>query len=154
MTNGECTRMSDADARSVTDPTRPRDDDRPGVTTACPVCDHIMPAGEADPLKPCPACGGSVRLVAFDGGDEADDTDSYVYEPAVADPPSHTNQEFGRQGWLLVAAVFLAFLVIPVVIYLNAANVIALPFRLAFLALPMIPAVALAALAVWVTTTE
>jgi hypothetical protein len=87
-------------------------------------------------------------------GDETSDTDSYVYEPAVADPPSPTEQEFGRQGWLLVAAVVLAFLVIPVTIYLNAANVIALPFRLAFLALPMIPAVVLAVLAVWVTTTD
>ncbi|MFB6227001.1 MAG: hypothetical protein ABEH88_00175 [Halobacteriales archaeon] len=90
-----------------------------------------------------------------DGGDDSGDTnESYVYEPAVSDPPSPAEQEFGRQGWLLVAAVILAFLVIPTVIYLNAADVIALPFRFAFLALPMIPAVVLAALAVWVTTTE
>jgi hypothetical protein len=90
-----------------------------------------------------------------DGGDDPGDTnESYVYEPAVSDPPSPTEQEFGPQGWLLVAAVVIAFIVIPVTIYLNAANVIALPFRLAFLALPMIPAVLLAVLAVWVTTTD
>lgn len=90
-----------------------------------------------------------------DGDDASGDTEeSYVYEPAVSDPPSPAEQEFGRGGWLLVTAVVFAFLVIPVVIYLNAADVIALPFRFAFLALPMIPAVVLAALAVWVTTTE
>jgi len=90
-----------------------------------------------------------------DGGDESGDgNESYVYEPAVSDPPPPTDQEFGRQGWLLVVAVFFAFIVIPGVIYLNAADVIALPFRFAFLALPMIPAVVLGLLAVWVTTTR
>jgi hypothetical protein len=89
------------------------------------------------------------------GGDDSGGTEeSYVYEPAVAEVTPPADREFGRQGWLLVAAVVVAFLVIPVTIYLNAAGVIALPFRFAFLALPMIPAVMLAVLAVWVTARE
>jgi hypothetical protein len=88
------------------------------------------------------------------GDDSGDANESYVYEPGVKDTASPAEREFGGEGWLLVAAIFVAFLVIPGIIYLNAANVIALPFRLAFLALPMIPAVALAVLAVWVTTRE
>jgi hypothetical protein len=92
--------------------------------------------------------------MADDGDDSGGGDESYVYEPTVSDPPSPTDQEFGRQGWLLVVSVFLVFIVIPAVIYLNAADVIALPFRFAFLALPMIPAVVLGLLAVWVTTTR
>jgi hypothetical protein len=90
-----------------------------------------------------------------DGGDDSGGaSESYVYEPAVENATPPGEREFGRGGWLLVAAVVVAFLVIPGIIYLNAANVLALPFRAAFLALPMIPALVLAALAVWVTTTE
>jgi len=78
----------------------------------------------------------------------------YVHDPGEsgASPPAET--EFGRQGWLLVGAIVVAFLVIPAAIYLNAVGVLALPFRVAFLALPMLPAIALAVLAVWVTATE
>lgn len=94
---------------------------------------------------------GGERENAEDAGD-ADE--SYVYEPGVSDAASPAEREFGREGWLLVFAIVVAFLVIPATIYLNAANVIALPFRVAFLALPMIPAVALAVLAVWVTATK
>jgi len=89
-----------------------------------------------------------------DGDDSGDTTESSVYEPDVADQRSPAEREFGPAGWLLVAAVVVAFLVVPGLIYLNAANVIALPFRFAFLALPMLPALGLAVLAVWVTTTE
>ena len=89
-----------------------------------------------------------------DGEDAADADESYVYEPGVTDATSPADREFGREGWLLVAAIVVAFLVIPGIVSLNAANVIALPFRFAFLALPMIPAVVLAVLAVWVTTTK
>ncbi len=88
-------------------------------------------------------------------GDSSGDTDeSYVYEPAVAETTPPAEREFGRQGWLLVAAVVVAFLVIPGVIYLNVVGVLGFPFRVAFLALPMLPAIALAVLAVWVTVTE
>ena len=139
------------ETRSVTAPALSREDGRPGGTVACPVCDDTAPIEGDPPPGGCPVCG---EVVVFDGGDDTGDAEPYAYEPAVADPPAPGEQEFGRRGWLLVVAIVLGFLVIPVTIYLNAANVIALPFRLAFLALPMVPAVVLAVLAVWVTTTE
>jgi hypothetical protein len=154
MTDGEHDGLQEPDTRGVGTPTRHPEGDRPGAVVACTACDRGRPAGENGPSTACPACGEAVEVVTFDGGDEAGDTESYAYEPSVADPPSPTEQEFGRQGWLLVGAIVVAFLVIPAAIYLNAVGVLALPFRVAFLALPMIPAVALAALAVWVTTTE
>ncbi|WP_248906699.1 hypothetical protein [Halocatena marina] len=65
------------------------------------------------------------------------------------------NQEFGRGGWLLVVALFFAFLVIPAtILYLpHARPVIAslgLTFRDAYLVLPLVPALVLGAMAVWV----
>jgi len=87
-----------------------------------------------------------------DDAESGDPNEPYVHEPSGADAPAE--REFGRRGWLLVAAIVVAFLIIPATIYLNAAGIVALPFRFAFLALPMIPAVALAVLAVWVTATE
>lgn len=72
---------------------------------------------------------------------------------APADRPAK-EREFGWQGWLLVGAVFVAFVVVPGTIYLNAIGVGGLPFRFTFLVLPLLPAVLLALLAVWITTTE
>lgn len=65
----------------------------------------------------------------------------------MADPDG--GDAFGRRGWLLVASVFVAFLVIPAVIYLRPPG---LPFVVAYLVLPLAPAVVLAILAVWITT--
>jgi hypothetical protein len=56
--------------------------------------------------------------------------------------------DFGTAGWLLVAAVFVAFVVVPVLIAVRPPG---LPFRVAYLVLPLVPAVLLALLAVWVT---
>ena len=80
----------------------------------------------------------------------SDDEDRYVHEPEGA-PAAATasSDEFGRRGWLLVAAVFVAFVVVPLVIYFRPPG---LPFQFAYLVLPLVPAVLLAALAVWVTT--
>jgi hypothetical protein len=86
--------------------------------------------------------------------DSRDANEPYVHDPNARERPPPPDREFGRQGWLLVAAIVVAFLVIPATIYLTVAGVLALPFRFAFLALPMIPAVVLAVLAVWVTTTR
>lgn len=59
----------------------------------------------------------------------------------------HTKtREFGRGGWILVAAIILAFIVSPLLIYLHPPY---LPFKFAYLILPMIPALALGALSVW-----
>jgi len=48
-----------------------------------------------------------------------------------------------------VAAVFVAFLVVPVVIYFRPPGV---SFQFAYLVLALVPGVLLALLAVWVTT--
>jgi len=87
-----------------------------------------------------------------DADDSEGTRDAYVHEPDGETPPPE-KREFGRQGWLLVAGVLLAFVVVPLAIYLNARGVVALPFRVSFLVLPLLPAVLLALLAVWVTTT-
>lgn len=73
-------------------------------------------------------------------------------DPIEGDGPA-SDSEFGWQGWLLVGAIFVAFLVVPALIYLNARGVVALPFRFSFLVLPLLPAIVLALLAVWITTT-
>lgn len=49
--------------------------------------------------------------------------------------------------WLLVGVIVLSFVVIPGLVLLNPP---ALPFRVAYLLLPLIPAVLLGATAVWV----
>ena len=58
-------------------------------------------------------------------------------------------REFGWPGWLLVVAIFVAFVVVPVLIHLRPPGV---SFTVAYLVLPLVPAVLLALLAVWVTT--
>ena len=58
---------------------------------------------------------------------------------------------FGRAGWLLVAAIVVALGVVPLVIALRPPD---LPFVAAYLVLPLLPAVLLALVAVYVTTTE
>ncbi len=67
----------------------------------------------------------------------------------MAGPEGGSADEFGRKGWLLVAAIVVAFIVVPVVIYVRPPG---LPFVVAYLVLPLAPAVLLALLAVWITT--
>ncbi|MFB6295717.1 MAG: hypothetical protein ABEH66_02615 [Halobacteriales archaeon] len=86
-----------------------------------------------------------------DADDSGGDRDAYVHDPGGEPPPEE--REFGRQGWLLVAGILLALVVVPLAIYLNARGVVALPFRFSFLVLPLLPAILLALLAVWVTAT-
>jgi len=79
-------------------------------------------------------------------------------EPDGDDPmtvhPDDVERRFDWRGWSLVAAVFVAFLVVPGLIYLypRVPSTFGLTFWDAYLALPMIPAVVLALLAVWATT--
>jgi hypothetical protein len=58
---------------------------------------------------------------------------------------------FGDRGWVLVATVVLAFLVIPGIIYLRPAlpGEAGVPFIVAMLILPLVPAVLLGLTAVW-----
>lgn len=67
-------------------------------------------------------------------------------------PPS--DQEFDRRGWLLVGALAVAFVVVPAtILYLPHAepviSALGLTFRDAYLVLPLVPALALGAIAVW-----
>ena len=55
-------------------------------------------------------------------------------------------REFGRSGWILVSVIVLAFIVSPLLIYLDPPY---LPFKFAYLILPLIPALLLGGTAVW-----
>ncbi|MFC5972489.1 hypothetical protein ACFPYI_14210 [Halomarina salina] len=90
-----------------------------------------------------------------DGGDGGDGPrTTRAYHPEV--PQS---EEFGARGWLLVAALFVAFVCIPVVILLvpyseGVLQSLGLTWRDAYLTLPLLPALVLAALAVWVAVSD
>lgn len=68
--------------------------------------------------------------------------------------PQETDRTFDWRGWVLVAAVFFAFVVAPGVIFAfpHVGPVFGLTFWDTYLALPMIPAILLGILAVWATT--
>lgn len=68
--------------------------------------------------------------------------------------PEAVDREFGRRGWVLVGAVVVAFLVIPSILlaYPHVGPMFGLGFWVTYLVLPLVPAVLLGALAVWVTT--
>jgi hypothetical protein len=66
-------------------------------------------------------------------------------------------REFGWRGWILVAWILVALVVVPALLfYLPQAGAftksLGLGFRDAFLVLPLVPALVLGALAVWATT--
>ena len=68
--------------------------------------------------------------------------------------PEEVDREFDWRGWVLVGAIIVSFLVIPtiIVLYPHVGTMFGLSFWDAYLVLPMIPAVVLAAIAVWATT--
>jgi len=93
---------------------------------------------------------------------DATEADGYVHQPdEITDNETDTSTEpytgkadgegFGAQGWILVAAVVVCFLVIPGFIYLFPAAPAQLgwTFFATFLVLPLIPAVLLGVIAVW-----
>ena len=63
--------------------------------------------------------------------------------------PEPADREFGRRGWLLLAGILVAFVIVPAIIYFRPPGV---PYVVAYLVLPLVPAVGLALLAVWATT--
>ncbi|WP_318568441.1 hypothetical protein [Salinigranum marinum] len=84
------------------------------------------------------------------GTDRVDRVDRADDEEAAPLPgPKPTG--FGDRGWVLVATVVLAFLVVPGVIYLRPAlpGEAGLSFVVAMLILPLVPAVMLGLTAVW-----
>ena len=76
---------------------------------------------------------------------------------AAPDRSRGEDREFGRRGWVLVGMLFVALVVVPVLLYFlpraqGFATSLGLGYRDAFLVLPLLPALVLAALAVWATT--
>jgi len=88
-------------------------------------------------------------------GEETTDDDGYVHRPS-GEPPrqAEPSDEFGSEGWVLVGAILVGFLVMPILILsLPAAQgliqSLGLTLRAAYLTLPLIPAFLLGAIAVW-----
>jgi len=87
----------------------------------------------------------------------ADADGGYVHRPegdADASPDAGADAEFGTSGWVLVGMLVVAFLVVPGAILLLPAaqgliGGLGLTLRDAYLTLPLVPAFALGALAVW-----
>lgn len=77
------------------------------------------------------------------------DDEGYVYEPGVNERTAPADREFDWRGWTLVATVVLAFVVAPAIILFHPPD--ALPFFVAYLLLPLAPAVLLGIVAVWAT---
>lgn len=102
---------------------------------------------------------GGEGPVAGDGESEAADGNARG-PPGGAAPdrgPRDEDREFGWRGWVLVGMLFVALVVVPVLLYFvpraqGLAASLGLGYRDAFLVLPLLPALVLAALAVWATT--
>jgi hypothetical protein len=96
-------------------------------------------------------------MVSDDGaaGSAADQSDAPAVDRSTSPPSSSdVDHEFGRQGWVLVGLITVAFLIIPGLLYaLPAARgtvaSLGLGWHHTYFALPMIPAVLLGAVAVW-----
>lgn len=85
-------------------------------------------------------------------GFDPDDPESVERDgPERIDEPPAPPEEVGWRGWLLVATVVVAFLVVPGLIYWRPP---VLPFRVAFLVLPLVPAFLLGAVAVYVAVSS
>lgn len=72
----------------------------------------------------------------------------------MTEDATEPGDEFGRDGWLLVGAIVIAFFVVPgIILFLPAARSIiaalGLTLRDAYLTLPLVPAFVLATVAVW-----
>lgn len=87
-------------------------------------------------------------------GDSPSEPESDRVGETNPDHPAVVDREFDWRGWSLVAAIFVAFLVIPGLIYAypHVPSSVGLSFWDTYLVLPMIPAVVLGLLAVWATT--
>ena len=90
--------------------------------------------------------------------EDDDRPERYVHDPGGTDasadesvPASDVggDEGMGRRGWVLLAAVVLAFFGAPAVVYLRPPGV---PFEVAFLVVPLVPAFLLGTVAVWAMT--
>lgn len=89
---------------------------------------------------------GDHRVVnTGDGYERVDDAD------ADDEPSTDADADLGRAGWVLVAVVVVAFLVVPGIIYVRptAPGELGFRFLAAMLVLPFLPALLLGVTAVW-----
>lgn len=70
-----------------------------------------------------------------------------LHDDTNMDGNPRTRKRGERAEWVLIAVVVLALVVVPVIIYVRPPK---LPFRVAFLLLPLAPAVLLGVTAVWI----
>lgn len=129
-------------------------DDAPDPTAGEVHDERPKSPSDGKPVSPTdgttPGHERGVADATVDAGDEAD-------EGAAAEPSRHEGRTFGWRGWLLVAWMVVALVVIPAYLffYPRASETLALfglGYRDTFLVLPLIPALVLGALAVWATT--
>ncbi|WP_276272856.1 hypothetical protein [Haloarcula litorea] len=103
--------------------------------------------------------GGDGETVTVTPGEDptADSStdDGHVHRPS-GEPPRRADpsDEFGWEGWALVATVVVGFLVVPAALLVLPAaqgfvRSLGLTLRAAYLALPLVPAFLLGAVAVW-----
>ncbi|PSQ41155.1 hypothetical protein BRD10_00910 [Halobacteriales archaeon SW_12_71_31] len=84
--------------------------------------------------------------------EDDDRPERYVHDPGGTDASAADvggDEGMGRRGWVLLAAVVLAFFGAPAVVYLRPPGV---PFEVAFLVVPLVPAFLLGTVAVWAMT--
>ncbi|PSQ39269.1 hypothetical protein BRD13_03415 [Halobacteriales archaeon SW_5_70_135] len=90
--------------------------------------------------------------------EDDDRPERYVHDPGETDASAGESaptadaggdEGMGRRGWVLLAAVVLAFFGAPAVVYLRPPGV---PFEVAFLVVPLVPAFLLGTVAVWAMT--
>jgi hypothetical protein len=97
-----------------------------------------------------PTAGSRPRA---DPGSEGDRDADAPAEDASVDAPAEdaVGEGFGPYGWLLVGVVVATTLVVPGIIYLlpRLLGRVGLPYVVALLILPMVPAVVLGLTAVW-----
>ncbi len=77
------------------------------------------------------------------------DEEAYVYEPGVEPATDRDEREFDWRGRTLVGTIVFAFLIAPAIILFQPPDM--LPFFVAYLVLPLVPAVLLGIVAVLVT---
>ena len=127
MSDREC--ESDVVRRPATDETRHRSEPDNGSGSGARA---ETSSGEGD--------GGQPASV----GDHARGGDRQVIDPIASD------REFGWRGWVLVGIVFVSFVIVPILILRYPP--VTFSYRVAFLILPLAPAVLLGIAAVWATT--
>jgi hypothetical protein len=110
---------------------------------------HTTRAGDAETGE---ETGEAVRVEPDTETDAAPAGSNQTGQPETIDTP----EELGWEGWLLVGAVVVSFLVVPgIVLFIPEMQslIAALGFSLrqAYLVFPMIPAIVLGLVAVWLT---